>query len=203
MDSISRPQLAVYAAAAIAIALVGARYLRERSPGPPAPRPPVAGQRVTVARAGGGRTTVHVAGAVRRPGVYRLPAGARLEDAVRRAGGPTRRADLTAVNLAAKAEDGRQVVVPVRGPPAEAAPAGTGAPTTAAGGAGGAGAGPVNLNTATAEQLDALQGVGPATARQILAYRQEHGGFGSVDELDQVPGIGAKRMEALRDAVRV
>ena len=104
------------------------------------------------------------------------------------------------MNLAAKAEDGRSVVVPARG-----------AAAAAAGGAGGGGspavpgapAAPVNLNTATAEQLDQLDGVGPATAQKILAYRQEHGGFRSVAELDRVPGIGPARMAALKDRVTV
>jgi competence protein ComEA len=148
---------------------------------------------------GGGRVVVHVAGAVRRPGVYRLRAGARVEAAVRLAGGPTRRADLGGLNLAAKAEDGRQVLVPER-VRAGAAPA-----AASAGGGGGsaAPAQPVNLNTATLEQLDTLPGVGPATAQKILDFRDERGGFGSVEELGEVPGIGPVRMAALREAVTV
>jgi competence protein ComEA len=201
VHEISRPQLAVYAAAAIAIALVGARYLH-RSTAPvagPASAPPA---RVQVQGAAGGRAVVQVAGAVRRPGVYRLGPGARVIDAVRRAGGATRHADVTAVNLAARLEDGRQIIVPRRGrgPPA-AAGATAGMPGAGAGA--GAPAQPVDLNTASAEQLDALDGVGPETARKIMAYRAQHGGFRSVDELDQVPGIGAKRLAALRPLVRV
>jgi competence protein ComEA len=147
--------------------------------------------------------TVHVAGAVRRPGVYRMRPGARVDDAVRQAGGGTARADLGAVNLAAKVEDGRQVLVPERAPRA-AAPGGG----AVAGGGGAASATaapgqPLNLNTATLEQLDTLAGVGPATAQKILDFRDEHGGFGSVDELAQVPGIGDKRLASLRDQVRV
>jgi competence protein ComEA len=146
----------------------------------------------------GGRVFVHVAGEVRRPGVYTLHAGSRVADAVRRAGGARRHADLSAVNLAARLEDGRQVLVPRRtpagAPPATAAAPGTpGAPAAV----------PVDLNTATLEQLDTLDGVGPVTAQKILEYRQEHGGFGSVDELGEVPGIGEKRLAALRDHVRV
>ena len=159
---------------------------------------PVAAPAVRVERAGGGAVVVDVAGAVRRPGVYRLEAGARVDDAVRRAGGPTRRADLATVNLAAKLEDGRQVLVPARAPPG-----GAGATAPAAGGAAAAPGQPVNLNTATLEQLDTLAGVGPATAQKILDYREQHGGFSSVDELDQVPGIGPGRLAALRDLVRV
>jgi competence protein ComEA len=212
MSQLSRGQLAVYAAAAIAIALIGARYLREShqpaSRGADAPRSRPVPIRVT---GGGGAeadgwATVQVAGEVRRPGVFRVRAGGRVDDAVRQAGGLTRRADLTGVNLAAKVEDGKQVIVPVRGAAAAtAAPAGAaGATGASAPGAGGAAPGtPLNLNTATLEQLDQLDGVGPATARKIVGYRQQHGGFRSIDELDQVPGIGPKRLAALRALLRV
>ncbi|MGI8593409.1 MAG: helix-hairpin-helix domain-containing protein [Solirubrobacteraceae bacterium] len=202
MGEIGRPQLAVYVAAAIAIALLGARYLREQG-SPPASRPAAgAPSGVRVDRAERGPVVVDVAGAVRQPGVYRLEGTARVDDAVRRAGGPTARADLTGVNLAAKVEDGRQYIVPERGG------AGSGAEVGGAGSAGGVEGGPtpgqpLNLNTATADQLDQLDGVGPATAQKILAYRQSKGGFRRVDELDQVPGIGPQRLEALRELVRV
>ncbi len=137
------------------------------------------------------RLFVHVVGAVRRPGLYRLPEGSRVADAVTRAGGATRKAQLELVNLAARIADGEQVVVPRRGAAA------------AVGGAGGAAAttGPVHLNTATLEQLDTLPGVGPVTAQKILDYRQKHGAFGSVDELDAIPGIGPARLEQVRDLV--
>ena len=111
-------------------------------------------------------------------------------DAVARAGGATRRADLAQVNLAAPVADGQQIVVPRRGTAAAGA-AGTGAAAT----------GPIHLNTATPEQLDALPGVGPVTAQKILDYRQKHGAFSSVDALDAVPGIGPKRLEQLRELV--
>ena len=139
---------------------------------------------------------VHVAGAVRRPGVYRLRAGSRVDDAVTRAGGPRRRADLSALNLAAELEDGRQVLVPLRGRARRGR-------ARRAGGRAAAPGVPLNLNTATLEQLDELDGIGPATAQQIVAYREAHGGFGSVDELDQVPGIGETRLASLREQVRV
>jgi competence protein ComEA len=134
---------------------------------------------------------VDVVGAVRRPGLYRLRDGARVADAVSRAGGPTRRAELELVNLAARISDGEQIVVPRRG-------AGGAVGNVAAGSAGG---GPVHLNSATLEQLDALPGIGPVTAQKILDYRQEHGAFGSVDELDGVPGIGPARLANLRPLV--
>ena len=144
--------------------------------------------------AGGGRSVVHVAGAVRRPGVYRMPAGARVEAAVRRAGGPTRRADLGAVNLAAEVQDGRQILVPRKGPGGGIA-AGV-APEPAEGQ-------PLNLNTATLEQLDTLSGVGPATAQKILDAREERGGFGSIEELGEIPGIGDARLATLREEATV
>ena len=140
------------------------------------------------------RLVIHVVGAVRRPGLYRLPHGARIADAVRRAGGATRRADLSLVNLAAQVSDGTQVVVPRRVVVEAGVPAGGGATATAPGG-------PVHLNTATLEQLDALPGVGPVTAQKILDYRQQHGAFSSVDDLDAIPGIGPARLEQLRELV--
>jgi competence protein ComEA len=145
--------------------------------------------------AGGGRVVVHVAGAVRDPGVYRLPGDARVDDAVARAGGATRRADLGGLNLAARLEDGRQVLVPER------ARRGGGAGAAVAPSAGPAEGQPLNLNTATLEQLDTLSGIGPATAQKILDFREENGGFGSVEELGEIPGIGEKRLASLREEV--
>jgi competence protein ComEA len=124
---------------------------------------------------------VHVAGAVRHPGVYRMKAGARVRDAVRRAGGAGTGADLDAINLAAKVADGQQVVVPARG-----------------GSKGAGGPAQVSLGSATAEELDTLDGVGPVMAEKIVEWRSTKGGVGSVDELDQIPGIGPKKLEALR-----
>lgn len=136
---------------------------------------------------------VHVVGEVRDPGVVTLPAGARVADAVRAAGGLRRGGRLGATNLARVLADGERVEIggqdggamPPDGP-----------------GAGGAVA-PVNLNTATAQQLDALPGIGPVTAAKILAWRAEHGRFSVVDELAEVPGIGPRTLEELRPHVRV
>jgi competence protein ComEA len=194
MPDIPSRQLALCAVAVLAALALGAWYLARGDPSA-APAAPPAAIAVQDGGGGGGAVVVHVAGAVRAPGVYRMRAGARVDDVVSRAGGALPRADLTQVNLAAKVEDGRQIVVPRRVSVASAAP-GVVAPAAPAGV-------PVNLNTATLEQLDELPGVGPATAQKIVDYRQEHGGFGSVEELGQVPGIGDVRLASLRDKVRV
>jgi competence protein ComEA len=137
---------------------------------------------------------VHVVGEVRRPGLYRLREGARIADAVRRAGGAAPGADLAAVNLAAPLVDGIQILVPSR------SASGTGSPADQSSGEGGV-TGTVSLSSATVEELDELPGVGPITAQKIVDYRTEHGPFASVDDLDAVPGIGPTRIEQLRDLV--
>jgi competence protein ComEA len=184
-------RLAAWAVAALVLVVFAGLYFVRSRPDAAAPAPPAT---IAVRPSGDGRVVVDVAGAVERPGVYRLPAGARVAAALERAGGATRRADLSQINRAAKVEDGRQILVPVRAPRGEPAVAQTGPATADA---------PINLNSATLEQLDTLDGVGPATAQKILDYREEHGGFGSVDELDQIPGIGEKRLAAMRERVRV
>src|ERR687896_2654445 len=174
------------------LVLAGRHLLQAGAPQAPPPAAIVAEKPSAVASP---KLFVHVVGAVRRPGLYRLRAGSRIADALARAGGATRKADLALVNLAAPVADGVQVVVPRRLPTAAAAaPASPGAPA-------GAAQGPVHLNTATLEQLDALPGVGPVTAQKILDYRQQNGGFASVDELDAVSGIGPARMDQLRELV--
>jgi competence protein ComEA len=193
VGDISRQQLAVYVAAAIAIALIGARYLREAGGGERArASPPATGLRLERRSPA---AYVHVTGAVRRPGVYRVPTWARLDAAIRRAGGPAASADLQGVNLAAKVSDGQQVLVPRRA----SGVAGTGPGDAAVANV----EAPVSLSTATADQLDELEGIGPATADKILDWRKEHGGFRSVDDLKQISGIGPKRFEVLKDKVRM
>ncbi|MEA2281675.1 MAG: competence protein ComEA [Solirubrobacteraceae bacterium] len=196
MPEITPRQIAGWVAGVLVLAVVGLVLLHRR----PAAEPVAAPAALNVQDDGGagGPVLIDVAGAVRRPGVYRLRAGARVTDAVERAGGARRGADLSAINLAQKLEDGRQVLVPKRIPGGAAA-----ATASASGLPGSVPALPVDLNTATLEQLDTLDGVGPATAQKILEYRQQHGGFGSVEELGQVSGIGPKRLAALRDHVRV
>jgi competence protein ComEA len=217
MPDLSRSELAAYAACVVLVVLLGWRVLRSDGS---ASTTPVEGRggaatttstspdapSVSVAPARDGSAVVHVVGAVRRPGVYRLRVGQRVEDAIRRAGGAEGDTDLQAINLAAKIADGQQVVVPRRAAAGGvgAVPAGgaTGAVGTGAA-AGAAPSAPVNLNSATAEQLDTLDGVGPATAQKILEFRTQHGGFSSVDDLAQVAGIGPKKLEALKAQVTV
>ncbi len=181
----NRQMLVVYAAALLAVALIGARYLKS------AAAEQGAGRTESVARFGGASAAtggsgfsapvVYVSGAVRRPGIVRMREGDRVADAVEAAGGAARSADLSAVNLAARIADGQQIVVPRR-----------------AGDSAGGATGAVSLATASLDQLDALDGVGPGLAQKIVEYRAQHGGFKSVDELGEVPGIGEKRLESLR-----
>ena len=152
--------------------------------------------------------TVHVAGQVTSPGIYAVPAGGRVADAVVAAGGTSAEADLEQLNLAARVSDGERIFVPKKGEPVppvvgSVPPAGGAGAGAGAGGPKGAPASPLDLNTATAEQLEALPGVGPATSKAILTYRANHGRFRSVTELLEVPGIGPAKLEALRPMVRV
>jgi competence protein ComEA len=137
---------------------------------------------------------IDVAGEVRRPGLYRLRSGSRIDDAISAAGGPTAKAQLDGVNLAAPVADGEQVVVPGRGSAGVAAP-------SSAPAAGSSPTAPLDLNTATLEQLESLPGIGPVTAQKILDYRQAHGAFHSVTELQGVPGIGPAHMAQLKGLV--
>jgi competence protein ComEA len=149
-------------------------------------------------RGAGASVYVHVAGAVRRPGLFRLPAGSRVAAAVARAGGPRPRAELTLVNLAARVQDGQQVVVPG---PGVAPPGGATAGSTGTAGPAMPGMKP-SLATATVEQLEELDGIGPTLAERIVEYRESHGGFRSIGELRDVEGIGEKRFESLRKALQ-
>jgi competence protein ComEA len=219
----TKPQLAIYAALVVAVLLIGARFLRSGgdagsvpSSGPSAFATTAASAPDGIGSGGGGatgggtsdatglaagRVVVDVKGAVRRPGVYRLAAGARAYDAVRRAGGLTRRADRVGVNLAARVVDGGEVVVPERGAVAGGASA-TSAPLSSGADAAGGGTPDaplsLDLNTATEQELEQLDGVGPAIAANIVAYREQHGGIASVDELDEVSGIGDAKLAAIR-----
>jgi competence protein ComEA len=194
MPELSRTQVAVYGAIAVALLFIGARAVRgqgEASGGPTYAEyssESEGGSDLSVEE-GGGDVVVDVTGAVREPGVYRMPAGSRVDDAVRRAGGSTAKASLEAINLAARLADGQQVVVPEDGPAAPAAIAGEEDV-------------PISLSTATVAELDTIDGIGPVTAEDIIEFREEHGGLSSVDQLDQISGIGPATMEALRERLQ-
>jgi len=179
----SRRRLLAVALLLVVALVLGLRHLR--GGGAHVAIPPL--RTAAPAHAAARRLVVDVAGAVRRPGLYRLAPGTRIADALALAGGPAPKADVDLVNLAAPLADGEQVVVPVRG---GGAASGGASPTA-----------PLDLNSASAEQLDALPGIGPATAAKIVAYRQAHGPFRSVEELDAVPGIGAGRIAQLKGLV--
>lgn len=183
-----------YVVVAVAFALVAWRVGSGGGGGQPAAAagPATAPAAVAVTAPEEGPTgLVHVAGAVRDPGVYEIGPGARVVEVIKEAGGPTRRADLAALNLAATVEDGQQVLVPVKPRPGAPAPPGTAAGADAQ----------VRLSTATPEQLEALDGIGPTLASRIVEWRDAHGGFRTVDDLLDVPGIGPTRLESLRTKV--
>jgi competence protein ComEA len=181
-------------AALVVLALVGRRLADAGTATTAAPPPSRLAQLKPAAPI---RLVVHVAGAVRRPGVYRFHDGERVADAVARAGGSTRNADLSALNLAAPLSDGVQVLVPA------AAPVEAGGPPsgTEAGGSASPVGGKVHLSAASADELDELPGVGPVTAQKIVDWRTQHGPFRTLEDLDAIPGIGPARIEQLRDLV--
>jgi competence protein ComEA len=216
--NVSRSTALVLVSGLLAVLVVAGHRLAQTgtadTPEVVAPLEPVA--EASSARGSGARQellVVHVVGAVRRPGLLRLAEGARVADAVARAGGATRRADLAGLNLAAPLVDGIQVLVPARIAATARSPGSDGGTSGLPGsnvGVGGVDSGSgtlaptgpkLSLASATAAELDELPGVGPVTAQNILDYRAEHGPFRSVDDLDAVPGIGPARVEQLRDLV--
>jgi competence protein ComEA len=189
MPELSRTQVAVYGAIAVALLFIGARAVRgeDGGGGEPYESYSTSAEPSISVEEGGTDVVVDVTGAVLKPGVYRMPAGSRVNDAVRRAGGATGKASLDSINLAARLADGQQVVVPEEGssvPSAETED------------------GPISLGSATAEELDTIDGIGPVTAEGIIDFREEHGGLSSVDQLDQISGIGPATMEALRERLQ-
>jgi competence protein ComEA len=203
MPEISRARALAYLAVVVAALVIGGRFVIGSDAGeartPDGSSSTLRAHELDVVSGesapGPAQLVVHVAGAVRRPGLYRLPEGSRVDDAIAAAGGARRQARLDLLNLAALIVDGQQVLVPGRrhagGPGAGPSTSGPAAAVPA----------PVNLNTASLEELDSLPGVGPVTAQKILDYRAEHGPFASVDELDAIPGIGPARLEQLRELV--
>jgi competence protein ComEA len=188
LPDISRRRALAYVLALLAVlTLAGRVALRDESPAPAATPLNLKAEAAPTRK-----VVVHVVGQVSKPGLYSLPEGSRVNDAIERAGGPKPRAALALVNLAAPVADGQQVIVPSNRQAAQALEGGS-----VVGGPGGR----VHLNSATLDQLDELPGIGPVTAQKILDYRSEHGAFGSVDELDAVPGIGPATLDELRDLV--
>jgi competence protein ComEA len=209
MGPLSRSQLVVYGAVAVTLLLVGASWIRsaegqghsagtvslasDSASGDP---PEGSGDSFAIEGESGEDVVVDVTGAVRDPGVYRMPAGSRVNDAVERAGGATAGASVEAINLAARLSDGQQVVMPGRasvsaGVATGSSIVGTSDPST-----------PISLGTATVEQLDTIEGIGPITAQKIVDYRSQHGGVSSIDQLDEIDGIGPATLEALRSRLQ-
>lgn len=194
-------QILVYVVIGAVLLLVGLSSIREEKSGSaiPGKQPSAesgsgsADSDVDGLRIGGGdrKLIVDVAGAVRRPGVYRFARGARVIDAIARAGGMTGNAVAGSINRAARLSDGQQIVVP--------SAAGSGGPGSAA--TDPSADAPVSLGTASQAQLEEIDGIGPVTARKILEFRDSRGGLGSIDELDQISGIGPVTMESLRAAL--
>ncbi|WP_405057294.1 ComEA family DNA-binding protein [Kribbella sp. NBC_01505] len=177
------------------IPVADARPPTALSSGAPVAQGPTPGQGASVPSGKPPTATVviHVAGKVHRPGLVRAPTGSRVADALTLAGGPLRGVDLSSLNLARQLTDGEQILVGLPAQPATSpqAPTSPGAST------------PLNLNTATVPQLDALPGVGPVLAQRILDYRTENGLFSTVDQLQEVPGVGPKKFDSLKPHVRI
>ena len=191
-ERLPRRQTAILLVVCVAVlALVGRRLAAAGTAQAPAPQAVALAEGQAAGRLDRApRLVVYVVGAVRHAGLVRLPEGARVADALERAGGPTRRADLALVNLAAPVADGQQVVVPAR---VSSPGRGDGGPRRRTD--------QVSLASATVDQLDELPGIGPVTAQKIVDWRQAHGPLRSVDDLDAIPGIGPARVEQLRDLV--
>jgi competence protein ComEA len=184
MSDLPPQRIVLIVIAAVAVLAIGYRSMGSGDP----PRAAYTGlPAAPAAPASAAVVVVDVVGAVREPGVYRFPDGARMQDAVKRAR-PLPGADLAGLNLAERLADGEQVVVPRRG-------AGGAAVVSSASGA--AGSEIVHLNSATLEQLETLDGIGPSLAQRIVDYRTEHGGFRALEQLDDVSGFGPARMAAL------
>jgi competence protein ComEA len=211
---LSRRQIYAYAAVAVVVVAVGVRYVvlpgaagpaggesLVLAPASPSPASPA----TSGSPAAAADVVVYVCGAVKSPGVVRLPAGARVADALELAGGAGAKAELAGVNLAAHVTDGQQIVVPERGVAAAvAAGSSAGAGNAATTPGGGLPAGTlVNINTASASELDALQGVGPSTAQKIIDYRTANGGFKTIDDIKNVSGIGDAKFAAMKDSITV
>ena len=215
---LQRRQIYAYVAVAAVVLAVGVRYVvLPKAAGPTGGEPLVlasasplpAAPTVVASPSAAADVVVYVCGAVKSPGVVRVPADARIADALALAGGPGAKAELDGVNLAAKVVDGQQIMVPERATTVAAgssagsgssAASGSAAPTA---GSAAAPAAPVNINTASLEELDTLDGVGPATAQKIIDYRTASGPFKVVDDIKNVSGIGDAKFAAMKDSITV
>lgn len=201
MPVLTRQQVIAWGAVGLVILLVGVNYLRGHISTSGKEEVPAVTMGLKEEHGSAtARLKVHIIGAVARPGLYEADPGSRVADALTLAGGATPTADLNQVNLAAKIADGQQLVVPEIG-----AAGTTGVNATGAGGSGTPGAAnqPVNLNSANQAQLEELDGVGPKTAQKIIEYRDSHGGFKSIEEMMEVPGIGPAKFEQIKGQVVV
>ena len=207
-----RKRILVWGASAILVAALGAKWILASATGASGSRDRGVAVRRNPSSSGAGlqgagrSVYVQISGRVRHPGVYSVPLGTRVFEAIRAAGGVARGGDANAVALAARVTDGGRIEIPSLAPanPQTARAAGanpTRSATSPRSDSASPGNGPLSLATATVEQLDGLDGIGPALARRIVAWRSEHGGFASVADLDRVPGIGPAKLAALRAAV--
>jgi len=203
-----RPRESIALGVLVVAIVAGAAFAYARSLPKPTPESaaspiPTAEATGTLDPASSNGVVVHVTGAVNKPGVYQLPAGARVIDGVTAAGGARPDADLSSINLARPLTDGERVYIPRRGevPPAVAAPPGD--PASGGGAASGGGSDKVNINTASVSELEELPGIGEVIAQRIVDYRTQHGPFKTVRDLLKVEGIGEKKFESIKDHVTV
>jgi len=191
---LSAPQLALWAGLGIIVLLLGVRVAgaSDHEAQPTNEEPLRVRSAGADSGSSGAKLVVHVAGEVQRPGVYSMPVGSRVADALEQADGPTSEAAADAINLAARLSDGQQVVVPARARQGSASSAAVPGAVEA----------PISLGSATQADLETLDGIGPVTAADMIEFRDQNGGIAAIEDLDQIPGIGPATVEALRDSLQ-